>query len=153
MVSEFIIDGRRIRDYDGFVHEFNRGYAAAFGSERWDGLPWDGEISDLHELLEAAEEAADLATGERLSIRWLNSRESRSVMGHEHMVQFWTRSLERIPESAFSPASYQLVCGWQQERLRQARAGEGRTLFEYLVWQIRGDDDEDVRSLTDLILE
>jgi hypothetical protein len=144
MAIELIIDGNHIRDYDSFVREFNRAYLAVFGGVPWDGVPWDGEIADLHELLGTDGEAV----GERLSIRWVNSQKSRSELGHEQMAEYWLRSLASIPEAAFSPSSYQLVYGWKQERLNQARAGEGRTLFEYLVWQIRGDEGDEFTELS-----
>ena len=138
MRNELVIDGSHIRDYDDFMREYNRAYRAVFG-----GLPWNGEISDLHEFLEAVREGA----GERLTIRWTNSQRSSADLGHEQMAEFWLRSLASIPESAFSPGGYQLVYGWKQESLDQARAGEGRTLFEYLGWQIRGEDGDELIEL------
>ena len=147
MAVELVIDGGKIDDYDGFVREFNHAYLDVF-----DGPPWDGEISDLHELLDAVEEV----DGERLIVRWLNSQRSRYVLGHEQMAEFWSRSLAKIPKDVFSPDGFQLVHGWRTESLEQAKAGLGRTLFEYLVWQIRGDEvdaDEDGDQFPDLTLE
>jgi hypothetical protein len=135
MQHELVVDGTRFSDYDGFVREFNRAYLAVFG-----GPPWDGEISDLHDLLESAREGA----GECLTIRWINSKKSSADLGHEEMAEFCLQYIASIPEGVFSPASYRLVHGWNQESLDQARAGQGRTLFEWLVWQMTGDDDEPV---------
>jgi hypothetical protein len=146
MPQELLIDGSRFCDYEGFVEEFNRAYMAAFGASPPDAnAPWDGEISDLHDLIETTGEGG----GERLTIRWIHSRKSASELGHGEMAEFWRRSVARIPAAVFSPDAYQLVYGWNQERLDQAEAGRGRTLFEYLVWQMSGDGDD----LVDLKLE
>jgi hypothetical protein len=132
MGHDLIINGDQFSDYEGFVDAFNGAYLPGVGEPAW-----KGEISDLHEILEAAWDA----TGEPLTIRWIHSRKSMSDLGHEEMAGFWLRHLKSIPEEVFSPASYQLIRGRNQEMLYQARAGKGRTLFDYLVWQIRGEDE------------
>ena len=133
MQHELIIDGNRFSDYDGFVEELNRAYLTAVG-----GIPWNGEIDDLHEILETTRDRE----GEPLTIRWINSRKSASVLGHNEMAEFWRRSMANIPAAVYSPDGYQLVLGWYQERLDQAMARQGRTLFEYLVWQVGGEGDD-----------
>jgi hypothetical protein len=139
MSLEMMIDGARFCDYAGFVEEFNRAYALAVGASTSDwNASWDGDITDLHELLEATIEVR----GKPLTIHWTNSQKSIFDLGHREMAEFWRQSIESIPAAVFSPASYQLVHGWNQERLDQAETGQGRTLFEYLVWQIRGDGED-----------
>jgi hypothetical protein len=141
MKHELIIDGSHFSDYAGFVQEFNRAYVALF-----DGPTWDGEsFDDFDDFLEAARDT----TGERLTIRWLNSQKSRADFGYEAMAAYWSWALERVPVGALSPAGYELLSRRHHERIDRARAGHGRTLFEWMVWQITDHGDE----LVDLKLE
>jgi hypothetical protein len=133
MRPELIIDGARFSDYEGFVAEFNRAYLAAFS-----GPPWEGDISDLQDLLEAAREE----TGEPVTIRWIRAEKSRADLGHEQMAEVSLRQMASIPTDVFSPEGYELVHGWARRRLHQAQVGEGRTLFEWLVWQMDGEGDD-----------
>lgn len=132
MPHELEIDGDRFRDYDGFVAEFNRAYLAVFG-----GRPWDGaDFNDLDTFLEAP--------GERLTIRWRDSARSRSDLGHDAMARFWSRSLAscrtEFPHQAAIHRDY-------QEKIDDAAAGRGPTLFDWLVEQL------DHEEYVELILE
>jgi hypothetical protein len=128
MQNELIIDGARFCDYGGFVEEFNRAYVPRYGDP-----PWDGEdIEHFHDMLEG--------TGDPLRVRWIDSAKSASELGHAEMAKYWRRVLANIPQWALSPAGYELLRGANQEKLNQAEAGEGRTLFEWIVFQI-GDDE------------
>lgn len=127
---EILINGNHFRDYAGFVEEFNRAYLAVY-----DGPPWDGkDFNDLDDFLESP--------GERLSIRWMNSEKSRADLGHEAMRAFWLQSLERcrmeLPQARFMHE--QLL-----ERIDQANAGHGSTLFDWLVDQLRDYEHVDLR--------
>ena len=145
MKHELLIDGGRFCDYDGFVEEFNRADLAAFGGPPWDGV----SFIDFDDFLKAAAEAA----GGRVTIRWINSRKSMSDLGHEEMAKLWSRKRAQVPAWAFSPASTELLSRGYQERIDQATAGQGRTLFEWLVWQIRECVDDNGDELVDLKLE
>jgi hypothetical protein len=139
--QELVIDGDRFSDYDGFVEEFNRTYLAAFG-----GAPWDGvSFIDFDDFLKAA--------GDRVTIRWINSQKSMSDLGHEEMARLWSRKLAHIPAWAFSPASNELLSRGYQEKIDQAAAGQGTTLYEWLVWQIRECVDDQGSEMIDLELE
>jgi hypothetical protein len=146
MQHELVIDGSRFRDYDGFVEEFNRAYVAAFG-----GRSWNGEyILDFCDLLEAAQDA----TEERLAIRWTHSAKSISELGYAEMAKYWSRKLALLARCEFSPSGYEAICRGYLDRLDQAKVGQGRTLFEFLVWQLRGDgDDPGDGDYVDLTLE
>ena len=145
MQHGLLIDGDRFCDYDGFVEAFNRAYLAAFGGPPWDGV----SFVDFDDFLKAAAEAA----GGRVTIRWINSRKSRSELGHGEMAKLWSRKLAHIPRWAFSPPGNELLSRGYRERIDQAAAGQGRTLFEWLVWQIRECVDDDGAELVDLKLE
>jgi hypothetical protein len=122
---ELVIDGDRFCDYDGFVEEFNRAYVPMFG-----GPPWDGDdLADFHEMLEG--------TGGRLTVRWLNSQKSAAVMGHEALKKLWVRDLEETKKRL---PGFDYLHGIQQTRIDEAAAGNGKTLFEWLVFQF-GDDE------------
>ena len=138
MQHELVIDGSRFHNYEGFVEEFNRVYAAAFG-----GPSWDGEyILEFHEFVEAAQDATEA----RLEIRWIHSEKSISELGYEEMAKYWSRKLTLLARCEFSPSGYEAICRPYLERLEQARAGQGRTLFEFLVWQLRGDIDDPIEG-------
>lgn len=148
MQQELIIDGSQFSDYEGFVEEFNRAYLPMFGEPPWDGA----SFLELDEYLEAAQGA----NGERVSLRWINSQKSRSDLGHEEMAKFWLRTIAKIPRWSFSPAGNEFIRRGYEELLGQARAGQGRTLFEWIVWQISGDDSDDgerYETIVDLKLE
>lgn len=92
------------------------------------GMPWEGNFHRFAEFLEAVLGNS----GAPLTIRWLNSRKSSVDLGHEQMAEYCLR-----------------------HKLDQARVGQGRTLFEWLVWQVHGDgnDRADVDDLVELKLE
>jgi hypothetical protein len=141
MQHELVIDGARFDNYDGFVEEFNRAYLAAFG-----GAPWDGvSFVDFDDFLTAVKG--------QLTIRWINSEKSKSDLGHEEMAKHWSRRFAAIPAWSFSPATNEILSRDYQERIDQATAGQGRTLYEWLVWQISGSVDDDGEALVTLKLE
>jgi hypothetical protein len=140
MQHEIVIDGDRFSDFHGFIEEFNRAYLPHFG-----GPSWEGDVSEIDDLLEIARNAL----GKPLAIRWVNSQKSRSNLGHGAMAQFMAREIANIPEWAMGPESYKLIRSGYQKSLDEAAAGHGRTLFEWLVWQIHDESGE----LVNLALE
>ena len=133
MQHELLIDGSRFCDYQGFVAEFNRAYLAVFG-----GSPWDGDdLNDFDDFVEAA--------GQRLTIRWINSQKSISDLGHAEMADYWSKAMASIPGWALAAASHQHMVRRHQEMIDQAAAGQGRTLFEWLVFQIRSNEHVDLK--------
>jgi hypothetical protein len=129
MPHDLVIDGNHFCDCDGFVTEFNRACLAAIG-----GLTWDGDFHRFGEFVEMASETA----GGILTVRWLNSRKSCRDLGHEQTVRYCLRQMERIPVPPSSPG-FAIAYRWYEDWLHRARRGQGRTVFEWLVWQIRGD--------------
>ncbi|MCC2668902.1 MAG: hypothetical protein K0Q72_1373, partial [Armatimonadetes bacterium] len=97
-------------------------------------------LVDFHDLVEAAQDA----TEEPLTIRWIHSEKSISELGYEEMAKYWSRKLALLATCGFSPSGYEAICRGYLERLDLAKAGQGRTLFEFLVWQLRGDSDDPV---------
>jgi hypothetical protein len=147
MSNELLIDGERFRDYAGFVAELNRAYSAAFGDPPWDGECFD-DFCDLDDFFFDLFDSFDeklAGSGKRLTVRWVNSERSKAELGHREMVEYWSRSLAGIPDGV-TPACRQLITERYQALLDEAAVGRGRTLFEWLVFQI-GD------GLVDLSLE
>lgn len=125
MPHELLIDGNRFRDYDGFVAEFNRAYVTVFG-----GPPWNGDdLNDLDDFL--------AAPAEGLSVRWVNSRTSAAELGHAAMAAYWSRALEGC--RAELPHVPSLHSGYE-EKIVEATAGRGPTLFDWLVTQLTAEN-------------
>lgn len=121
----FEIDGTAFEDFDGFIREFDRGFVSRVGGN------WTGNLDAFNDYLSWADTPC--------AIRWRQSNKSRDSLGHAAMAEWLTGNLTRC-----HPANVESV----QERLDNARNGNGPTLFDWLVEIIHDNED-----YVELILE
>jgi hypothetical protein len=111
-----VIDGRRFDDLPGFAREF---------SSLLKDYTWTDSLDAFNDILRGG-----FGTPEGgFVLRWLYSERSRDALGWEATTDWLTRNLERC-----HPTNRAIV----RERLAEARAGRGTTMFDWIV-EIIGD--------------
>ncbi|KAL6078739.1 Barnase inhibitor [Balamuthia mandrillaris] len=112
------LDGNRIEDLDSFYDEVARQLLSP-------GISWGRNLSALDDILRGGFGTPE---GTVWRIRWVNSQRSRQQLGHAALARWLEQGLTRV-----HPSNRKL---WE-ERLAEARAGRGETLFDKLVEVIR----------------
>ena len=126
-----VIDGARFSDFDGFTREFSRLLV---------NYTWRGNLDAFNDLLRGG-----FGTPENgWVLRWLNSDLSRSALGYEATIQ----RLERVLLTCHP--SHRLNI---EDRIRQARRGQGPTLFDEIVQIIREHGPGGRESEDSIVLE
>jgi len=116
--SVYQIDGGNFSDFAGFIAEFNRGFVSDVGGD------WNGNLDAFNDYLSWDDN--------RCTIRWLNADKSQADLGHSAMADWLAGNLTRCHPSNLAGV---------QQRLDDATAGSGPTLFDLLVEIIRGNSD------------
>lgn len=133
MTTEYTIDGSRIRSLEEFYDEISR---VLIPSHRW-----GRNLDAFNDILKGG-----FGTPRRFALRWRHSEKSRVNLGHPETARQLELQLARC-----HPANRDNV----KQKLADARAGIGPTVFDWLVEIIRnhgpgGDEDEDgVRLVLD----
>ncbi|KAL6045049.1 1-phosphatidylinositol-3-phosphate 5-kinase, partial [Balamuthia mandrillaris] len=118
MIPDEELDGNRIEDLDSFYDEVARQLLSP-------GISWGRNLSALDDILRGGFGTPE---GTVWRIRWVNSQRSRQQLGHAALARWLEQGLTRV-----HPSNRKL---WE-ERLAEARAGRGETLFDKLVEVIR----------------
>lgn len=119
-MTELVLDGRCISCFGDFVTEFNRCYCRIYGGPEWSGL-------DFNELDDFLEHAAPV------TLRWTHSEVSRKNLGYRAMREWWIDSLNR---SRNKFPTHEFMHEWCSQGIHESESNQGRTLFEYICWQI-----------------
>lgn len=119
-MTVLVLDGRRISCFGDFVIEFNRAYCGIFGDPEWSG-------QDFNELDDFLEYAAPV------TLRWTHSDLSREALGYQAMTEWWKASLSRSRKNF---PTHEFMHQWFIEGIDESESSHGRTLFDYICWQI-----------------
>jgi hypothetical protein len=112
------IDGANFSDFAGFIAEFNRGFVSHVDGD------WNGNLDAFNDYLSWPDD--------RCTIRWLNADKSQADLGHCAMADWLVENLTRCHPSNRAGV---------QQRLDDAIAGSGQTLFDWLLEIIRENSD------------
>jgi hypothetical protein len=110
-----VVDGATFSDFEGFAREFSKFLC---------GYAWDGNLDAFNDILRGG---FGTPVGGWV-LRWRNSELSKAALGYDAAVQ----RLEGILLTCH-PSNRSRV----QDRIAEARRGEGRTLFDEIVEIIR----------------
>jgi RNAse (barnase) inhibitor barstar len=111
----YVIDGNRFSDFGGFIREFN---LKVFG----DAKTWSGNLDQLEDMLRGG--YGTPTNNEAFTIRWLNSKKSRSDLGHAAMNELLRRIRSRVHPTNIEE--------WNM-RIQLTAQNKGETLFLNLV--------------------
>ncbi|MFZ5441047.1 MAG: barstar family protein [Myxococcota bacterium] len=114
------LDGARFSTLDGFWDEVER--------ELIPGATWGRNLDAFNDILRGG-----FGTPEGgFTLRWLNAARSRRALGHDETARWLEARLPKVHPTNRDDF---------RQRLEEARAGRGETLFETLVDLIRRHDD------------
>jgi RNAse (barnase) inhibitor barstar len=144
---EFVIDGARFDDLEGFYDEVSRelmgGTAPRYDPDdpkTWDALQdkryWGRNLDAFNDILVGA--MGRVPHDGRFTLRWRSHARSQQKLGHQETARHLSASLSRA-----HPSNHAEI----QRRLADAREGQGTTLYDTLLEIIRGH--EDVRLILD----
>lgn len=119
-MTELVLDGRRISCFADFVTEFNRAFGEIHGGPEWSG-------EDFNELDDFLEHATPV------TLRWTHSDESRKRLGYRAMTEWWKASLGRSMKNF---PTHEFMHERSKQGIDESETNQGRTLFEYICWQI-----------------
>lgn len=119
-MNELVLDGRCITCYADFITEFNRAYCGIHGGPEWSG-------QDFNELDDILEHAAPV------TLRWTHSDVSRNSLGYHAMTEWWKASLSRTIKNF---PTHEFMHEWCNQGIDESESNQGRTLFDYICWQI-----------------
>ena len=108
---EFVIDGDRFDDLEGFFGEASSSLGFA---------PWGRNLDAFNDVLRGGFGTPDSG----FVIRWVNSARSRKILGWPETIRFLEKKL-----TTCHPDNVPSV----EADLSAARRGEGQTLFDLLV--------------------
>ena len=114
----YVIDGDNFTDFDSFTKEFTRVLCSQFGAN------WRGHLDAFNDFLYWPERPYVLV--------WKSVERSRAALGHGEMVKWLEERIKNCHPTGVPHF---------QERLDAARAGQGPTMFDFLVEIIRDNEE------------
>ena len=133
MAKEYVLDGAKITSLEAFFEQVSRVLIP--------GAYWGRNLDAFNDILRGGFGTPD----EGFMIRWINSDASRTHLGHTETARQLEMTLERC-----HPSNRPAV----RHDLQEARAGQGSTVFDWLIEIIdeHGDGGQEAEDKVQLVL-
>lgn len=115
MSKIFVIEGDRISNYKEFCEEFS-------GVVLSGKYQWNGNLDAFNDILRGG--FGDIEDDESFSIIWKASDKSKESLGYPETIKLLEERLKRC-----HPSNRE----WVGEQLKQAKNGEGATIYDWLL--------------------